>query len=190
MIWAITSPDRAHEEVARINRLLSVADVLLLRKPGWNTDAYAVLLEQLDPAFRGKIMIHEQVSLVREYGLRGLHISEYTRNNGSAERYAAPGVPLSTSIHAPHSPGAMWTHLLLGPVFNSISKPGYAGQAAHMQHVPHNALAIGGVDASHIPAVYAMGFSGAAVLGALWQTEEDIAAVYLKIKRVWEQVAV
>ncbi|QEH40064.1 thiamine phosphate synthase [Chitinophaga sp. XS-30] len=188
MIWVITSPERIYEEVERINQLMTVADVLLLRKPGWMEEEYAALLEQLRPAFRNRIMIGEQPALVQQYGLMGLHLSEKKRlqaSPGELSDYAALGVPLSTSIHRPVCPGKMWRHLLLGPVFDSISKPGYAGNSAVTKNIPSNAVAIGGVNAANVGTVRSMGFSGAAVLGAIWQERYDPAEVYRQIKTAW-----
>lgn len=188
MIWVITSPERIYEEVERINQLMTVADVLLLRKPGWVEEEYTALLEQLRPAFRNRIMIGEQPALVRKYGLMGLHLSEKKRlqaSPGELSDYTALGVPLSTSIHQPVSPGKMWRHLLLGPVFNSISKPGYAGNSAVTENIPSNAVAIGGINAANVGMVRAMGFSGAAVLGAIWQECRDPAEIYQQIKTAW-----
>lgn len=228
MIWVITSPERLHEEAARINRLMTVADVLLLRKPGWTAGEYAVLLEQIHPRYRSRIMIAEQPALLQEYGLMGLHMSERTRQHASPamlERYLALGVVLSTSIHQPECPGDMWGHLLLGPVFDSISKPGYGGRfrryavnsatvenncnginsaavkgdsytvkdSTHslpMSNIPANAIAIGGVKAANVGITRAMGFSGAAVLGAIWQEAGDPVEIYQEIKAAWKCVVI
>lgn len=223
MIWVITSPERLHEEAARINRLMTVADVLLLRKPGWAAGEYAVLLEQIHPRYRSRIMIAEQPALLQEYGLMGLHMSERARLQASPtmlERYLSPGVALSTSIHQPECPGSMWGHLLLGPVFDSISKPGYGGRFGHyatamvkgdcytaedsvvaesncnainsapVNNIPANAIAIGGVKAANVGITRAMGFSGAAVLGAIWQEAGDPVEIYQEIKAAWAGVVV
>lgn len=190
MIWVVTSPERLNEEATRINRLMNVADVLLLRKPGWTTGEYAVLLEQVHPRHRRRIMIAEQPDLLQEYGLMGLHISERLRLESAPSslwRYAALDVPLSTSIHQPGSPGKMWHHLLLGPVFDSISKPGYTGKGEMMKNIPANAIAIGGVEAANAGAARAMGFRGAAVLGAVWQEDGDPVEIYQEIKAAWDR---
>lgn len=189
MIWVVTSPERLNEEAAHINRLMNVADMLLLRKPGWTTGEYAVLLEQVHPRYRRRIMIAEQPDLLQEYGLMGLHISERLRLESAPSslwRYAALDVPLSTSIHQPQCPGKMWHHLLLGPVFDSISKPGYTGKGAMMKNIPANAIAIGGVEAANVGATRAMGFCGAAVLGAIWQEDSDPVETYQEIKAAWD----
>lgn len=216
MIWVITSPERLHEEAVHINRLLTVADVLLLRKPGWATGEYAVLLEQIHPRYRSRIMIAEQPALLQEYGLMGLHMSERARLQASPamlERYLSLGVVLSTSIHQCDCPGSMWGHLLLGPVFDSISKPGYGGRfgryaansavvkgdcyavkdsanSAAVNNIPRNAIAIGGVNAANVGITRAMGFSGTAVLGAIWQETGDPVEIYQEIKAAWECVVV
>lgn len=98
----------------------------------------------------------------------------------------APHPVLSTSIHTPHSPGEQWQYLLLGPVFDSISKTGYSGKGHLFQTVPPNSIAIGGVQASNIAKVKAMGFCGAALLGAIWQNPAGAVKNYQIIQQLWQ----
>ncbi len=82
-----------------------------------------------------------------------------------------------------------------GPVFPSISKPGYATEltAQVERGVPPNeissllnsrtscerrtaVLALGGITADRLPQIRALGFDGVAVLGAVWQADDPVAA--------------
>jgi thiamine-phosphate pyrophosphorylase len=85
--------------------------------------------------------------------------------------------------------------VFFGPVFPSISKPGYATQlTAQVERCfPPNeissllnsrtsgerrttVLALGGITADRLPQIRALGFDGVAVLGAIWQAADPVAA--------------
>lgn len=205
MIWVVTSPEALPGEISHINALLYAGlDVLLLRKPGFTTLQYERLLKGIDPLFFSRIMIAGQPELVVKYGLRGLHMSEALRSS------VVPGdFKLSTSIHTeqletwsfePSEPHAalvevqhvlpsnkMWHHLILGPVFNSISKPGYTGRLQEMKNIPANALAIGGITQYNIGELKPMGFCGAVLLGAIWNDPFNAVPTYQSIYAAWNR---
>lgn len=79
--------------------------------------------------------------------------------------------------------------ILFGPVFPSISKPGHAptGQwsASELAELLRGrtggerrtaVFAVGGVTAARLGEARALGFDGAAVLGAVWQAKDPLAA--------------
>ncbi len=79
--------------------------------------------------------------------------------------------------------------MTLSPVFDSISKRGYASAFALPQLemaraegiIDDKVIALGGVTADRLPAVRRMGFGGAALLGAIWSAADpDTAARRLK----------
>ncbi len=83
--------------------------------------------------------------------------------------------------------------MFLSPVFDSISKEGYASAfdlaeaqgflqklAKRPGHRP-SVLALGGIESGNIAAVQQAGFAGAAVLGSVWGSADPVAA--------WQQVA-
>lgn len=191
MIWIVTSPERIQGEAAYLNALADAGPAtLLLRKPGWDLHAYTSLLDQLHD--HSRVMITAYPELLMRYQVMGLHVSEMTREAMmEKDAEAQPPAPrqkpvLSTSIHTPHSPGERWRYLLLGPVFDSISKTGHSGKGHLFHTVPPNSIAIGGVQASNIAKVKAMGFCGAALLGAIWQNPAEAVKNYQLIQQLWE----
>jgi thiamine-phosphate pyrophosphorylase len=79
--------------------------------------------------------------------------------------------------------------VFFGPVFPSISKPGHGpsnnfsstelslllnSRTANERRT--TVLALGGVTAERLPQVRALGFDGIAVLGAVWQADDPVAA--------------
>ena len=77
-------------------------------------------------------------------------------------------------------------YLFLSPIYDSISKEGYGSafqrevleKAASEGIIDKKVYALGGVSLEHIDELRALGFGGAAVLGALWQSDDPTA--YLK----------
>ncbi|WP_343700557.1 thiamine phosphate synthase [Chitinophaga sp.] len=188
MIWIVTSPQRVPEETKYLNELAAAGPVtLLLRKPGWELQEYSALLEGLQD--HSKVMITGYPELLGRYNVKGFHMSESMREQQPTSpilpaRYCNP--VLSTSVHTPENPGPAWQYLLLGPVFDSISKKGYSGKAHLFNAVPPNCIAIGGIDASNITRLKAMGFHGAALLGAIWQNPAMAVKNYRIIQTLWD----
>jgi thiamine-phosphate pyrophosphorylase len=77
------------------------------------------------------------------------------------------------------------SYAFLSPVFDSLSKPGYAAAGfdpAQVRAVATRSgtpplIALGGVSAERLADAKGMGFSGAAVLGSVWQAADPVAAV-------------
>ncbi len=103
------------------------------------------------------------------------------------------GCRLSTGIHStadlPRS-GAPWDLLLLSPVFDSISKPGYKGRFHSGFRLPHHGseakvLALGGVDETNAAQARQMGFDGIGLLGAIWQKPAQAVEQFHAISQQW-----
>ena len=102
-----------------------------------------------------------------------------------------PSQTLSTSFHALAEISRCrrrYDYVFLSPIFDSISKAGYASQfdlaalqtslqqlAARPSYYPP-VLALGGITSQNTKLVQQMGFAGAAVLGAVWQRADPVAA--------------
>ncbi|MFA6286811.1 MAG: thiamine phosphate synthase [Opitutaceae bacterium] len=91
-----------------------------------------------------------------------------------------------------------YDRLLVSPIFPSFSKPGHAPDArlapAKLKSIlalPRRAevIALGGIDASRIPACRELGFDGIAVLGAIWQAADPTAAFFTIQKNCGSELA-
>ncbi len=195
MIWIITSPERIHEEAAYLNELAAAGPAtLLLRKPGWNLEAYVRLLDQLRDHSRA--MVAGFPELLTRYNVMGLHVSETARLSGGLnclqgrkleEGPAATRQPVySTSIHSPQTPAGPWNYLMLGPVFDSISKAGHTGKGHLFPAVPPNSIAVGGVQAANVRQAKSMGFCGVALLGTIWNNPAGAVKNYQTILALWQ----
>ncbi|MGE7773233.1 thiamine phosphate synthase [Chitinophaga sp. NPDC101104] len=161
-------------------------ETLLLRKPGWNESDYARWLEGLPSQHRAKVIVATFPSLVETFMLKGVHLSEDARAKTAPyeiRKLREAGKWVSTSIHHDSTVVSGFDFVLMGPVFDSISKPGY--NARPCQSIPPNAIAIGGIHAGNIAAARAKGFCGAAVLGAAWGEPERMSEIISTLITAW-----
>lgn len=209
-LLVISNPVSVEREAILINALFqSGLEVLHLRKPGISSLALAALLEEIDPLFHNRIALHQCYELAETYGITRLHFAEAARklaDYGAGRHYwqtiREQGFIMSTSIHELHTfPGqSFFDYVFYGPVFNSLSKPGYlsalppgfrltpiAGapeiiavggiEAFPVAGAPE-IIAVGGIEASNFSQLEEMGFAGGALLGALWLDPDKAVEVF------------
>jgi thiamine-phosphate pyrophosphorylase len=121
---------------------------------------------------------------VRDFDIKHFHFKERDRYYSSSLELAQlklEGFTLSTSIHNEMDIQTLthFDYAFLGPVFNSISKVGYKGKLnetwqrdVKKSDVP--LYAIGGINKINIKQLNALGFKGAAVLGAIWEAANPV----------------
>jgi thiamine-phosphate pyrophosphorylase len=164
---------------------------LHLRKPGWTAAQLEALIRALPPQFHARLVLHAYPELVRQYQLGGLHLTERARAAARRRPILLPGQTLSTSFHSLAQISQhrrRYDYVFLSPIFDSLSKAGYASNfdlgdlqralpalAARPGYRPP-VLALGGIEAQNISLVQQAGFAGAAVLGAVWQRADPVAA--------------
>lgn len=172
----ITLPHFFVGEADRIAAMLdNGAGRVHIRKPG-STDAdMRRLLDSIPPQYRSRLSLHDHQSLAGELGIGGAHL------NGRSP-VAPDGFHglISRSCHTiaeladAKAQGCAYT--FLSPVYDSISKPGYAAaftpqdltEAAAAGIIDDTVYALGGVTPAHFDELEAIGFGGAALLGAAW----------------------
>jgi thiamine-phosphate pyrophosphorylase len=186
MLWIITAPHAVDHETAIIPALLRAgADRLLIRKPGWTAENYERLLQQLPHDAYSRILIRDHHALAVKYGLAGVHWSSYP--------VFVPGLEHSRGVHNPEEieqQDNRFNTLLLSPVFDSISKPGYKGlHNKSMKKFNRSVLALGGIDHTNISRLREWNFSGAALLGAIWQEPANAINRFKNILEIWKQSA-
>lgn len=185
----ISNPENLNGEAAVINDLFRAGlSCFHLRKPGSSAGQLGALLDRIDAAFYPRIALHQHHGLARTYGINRLHYTEEARRQTSEdilESNIQQGYLLSTSVHETQhlsSPGP-FKYTFFGPVFDSISKPGYRSAVKpgfRIKTAPGKPLviALGGIEAGHLPAIKEMGFDGAAVLGTIWQQPEKAIEIF------------
>jgi thiamine-phosphate pyrophosphorylase len=158
-----------------------------VRKPAWSPASLEAWLGHIPEVWRPRIILHQHHALAAKLGLGGTH------DRDEQGIRAAPG--FSRSCHdlaslRQHLP--QYESIFFGPVFPSISKPGYApamdfawdelkavlrGRSAADARV----FAVGGVTSGGLHRCLELGFDGAGVLGAVWN-EMDPVGAYLGIR--------
>jgi len=167
-----------------------------VRKPSWTAPELEAWLLGLPEAWRPRIVLHEHHPLVEKLALGGRH-----------DKDGGPGAdpPPGAVSRSCHDLASLRRHLgaqgsiLFGPVFPSLTKPGYGPAAdfpwyelwallrqrrrtrARDPRLPARVLAIGGVTADRLARCRGLGFDGAAVLGAVWG-ESDPARAFERIR--------
>lgn len=150
-----------------------------IRKPEASPEQVRCLLDAVPPVWRERLTIHDHLDLAVEYGLGGVHLN---RRCSTPPRLWHGLV--SRSLHKVGEIDLYeYDYAFLSPVFPSISKPGYMGNLDKeilREHLNDRIFALGGVEPRRVEELRAMGFSGAAMLGAAWRAKVDLDAFRLQ----------
>lgn len=172
----ITTPHFFEEEAWAITSLFRAGlEILHLRKPGASEEEITHLLSRLPAEYMQRIVTHEHFQLVSSFGLKGIHLNG--RNPHIPAGYAGS---VSCSCHSlgevvERKPTC--DYVFLSPIYDSISKEGYASAYSHetLQAaqragiIDSKVIALGGIRQRHLPEIASLGFGGAALLGDIWQ---------------------
>jgi thiamine monophosphate synthase len=179
LLAVITSPGDIPGETEHLEGLLEAGvEKLHLRKPGEGVEG---LLERLAPRWASRLVAHGSVELAKRYGVPQVHGAASGRN----------GLALSTSVHSWGElrrlpPGLAYA--FISPVFDSISKPGYlaSGDLLTMpsEPLPCKAVGMGGVSADTIEMMLTRGWTGAALLGWIWEKPREAVSRFEQVKKI------
>jgi|HubBroStandDraft_1064217.scaffolds.fasta_scaffold221024_2 thiamine monophosphate synthase len=171
LLAVITSPGEIPREAEYMEGLLEAGlERLHLRKPGW---AVEELLERLAPRWKSRLVVHGSAELAARHGVEKVHRVNSTSVHSWEELRALP-------------PGL--DYAFISPVFDSISKPGYQA-AADLLEIPPGPLpcrpvGLGGVSADTIGLMLTRGWTGAAVLGWIWEKPREAVSRFEQLKKI------
>jgi thiamine-phosphate pyrophosphorylase len=185
MVIVISSPTPITKEASLINQLFDEGlTVFHLRKPESSSQELVLLLQEINPIYYPKIVLHSHHYLAKSFGINRLHFNEVSRKQlieDALETYKAEGVILSTSIHSTDDYNQLsdkFDYTFLSPVFDSISKPNYQAQTFNLNDIHKKTdtklIALGGIDKTTCVKAFEMGFDGIALLGTIWNSEDKI----------------
>lgn len=199
----ISPEDHDERELPALPRLF--ADGLAhyhLRKPAWDRARLTAHLRAIPAEFHPRLILHTHHDLSSDFSVGGLH----HRDTGiPACAVPPPASPARTNrnVCVTHAFTSRACHdlpslllslghcsrILLAPLFPSLSKPGhgpspslahstvaFALEARPASQRGTEVVALGGIDAGRLPACRALGFDGAAVLGAVWLRPDPVTA--------------
>jgi thiamine-phosphate pyrophosphorylase len=190
----ISNPFCFKEEALLINRLFEAGlGVFHLRKPGLDRVAYKRLIGEIHPAYHPQLAIHQFHELREEYRIGRLHFTEQHRRAAEGKDLTS-NFTLSTSIHDLSEFAGLsdFSYAFYGPVFDSLSKPGYQGMILPdfrwlATGKDPKLIALGGIDPTNLRQVRQMGFDGAAILGVLWNEPLKALDTFKKLQHQWTQ---
>lgn len=194
-IIVISAPDFLPGEAEAVTALLEAgAWRVHVRKPAAGSDSIARLLEHIPAALYSRISLHDHHELAARFGVGGVHL-----NGRNPSVPAGFGGLVSRSCHSMEELleyGSVCDYMFLSPIFDSISKSGYASRfsleeirrrivagsdvaTARMDVMSSDGncrsvdwgrvFALGGVCPDNIRLLEEAGFGGAAVLGYIWE---------------------
>ena len=190
----ISPPDALAAELPALDELFGLGLVRYhVRKPGWSQSEMTAYLARIPARHHARLVLHAHPALVAELELGGLHLTAAARAALVLPPRLRPSQTLSTSFHSLaeiHRHRRRYDYVFLSPIFDSLSKVGY-NAACHLPEVAAalrqlrrrtvyapQVVALGGIGADKLAAVRELGFAGAAVLGAVWQSPDPVAAFH------------
>lgn len=194
MVIVISNPTALADEQAIIKQLFDEGlEIFHIRKKEFSENEMRTFIEQIPQKYLSKIVLHSHYHLSEQYNLKGIHVPINFKN-------VASNGTLSVSFHSMDEVEKFenkFDYGFLSPVFDSISKEGYKSKFNFSElktylvkrKVSNNGtsnsllIALGGIDEDKIEKVKELGFSGIALLGAIWQSENPVK----KFKRIKEQ---
>ena len=180
-----------HPEVGLVIKMFDLGlNRFHLRKPGFNSSMIKEYLAHIPDHYWHRIIIHSKRHLAARYPLGGVHFTKKDRANKIRSwlmyKYLnriKPKLLFTSSFHSLESltdETRHFSYVFLSPIFNSISKSNYQGRFGNsnfdviLKKVNQNVFALGGVDTDKVDLVFDMGFSGMAVHGAIWESEDPV----------------
>jgi thiamine-phosphate pyrophosphorylase len=198
----VLSPQQSVEgEIGLISRMFEQGlNIFHLRKPYKEEIQLEEYICRIPPEFHSRVVIHAHFGLAGKYNLKGIHLNESKRKKLSRPSGKPPayekGKILSSSFHSMEelsNNDYPFDYVFLSPVFDSISKPGYMSRfdlkileeqlknRKGTKSPGPRIIALGGLTNTSISIVRQMGFSGAGVLGAIWESKDPLAE-FLRLK--------
>ncbi|MBQ8501615.1 MAG: bifunctional hydroxymethylpyrimidine kinase/phosphomethylpyrimidine kinase [Bacteroides sp.] len=172
---AITQPHFIPHEAARIASLLAGGiDLVHIRKPDATEAEVVRLLNDIPDIYVSRLVLHDHHELALRHGLGGIHLN--SRHPHAPQGFKGRISRSCHSLQEVRQHKAACDDLFLSPIFDSISKQGYASRftreellAARSEGIiDEKVIALGGVTEEKLPELEALGFGGGAMLGALW----------------------
>lgn len=184
----LITPEQNHPNEADtiISVFKSGLKTLHLRKPSFSAGEMKAYLTLIPERFHSRIVIHSHYNLLKEFNLKGIHLTEKTKAKKLPLFFDIRKHSLSGSFHSTaeiRKARRKYDYFFLSPVFDSISKKNYKAdfdKEELKEFLIHrrNIIALGGIDTKNINNLFPIGFAGAAVLGAVWQSRNPIAAFH------------
>ncbi|MDR4953063.1 thiamine phosphate synthase [Chryseobacterium sp. ES2] len=192
MIIVITPELIVPNETDTIHQMFQEGlDLLHIRKPWISRNEMIEFITQIDETFYTQLVLHTHYDLGKEFNISRFHFREVDRKEEVYKSFAKENT-ISTSVHDIKTYNTLekeWEYAFISPFFPSISKKGYGlnstikHEMAQRNNPDVKLIALGGIDQNNIHEVFESEADGAALLGAIWESEEPLK-VFKKCRNV------
>lgn len=176
-VVAISRPDFFEGEELAIQLLIDEGlDSIHIRKPDAKAHKVAALLDKIPESYYPNIVLNGCFELLADYNVGGIHLN--SRNSEPPAGFTGAAGFSCHSVEEVALRCDEMDYCFLSPIYDSISKSGYASGFSH--HILSDAaakgiinekvIALGGVTPERIPALKCYNFGGSAVLGYIWDS--------------------
>jgi len=184
----ISPPENKTDEINILQSLFnSGLQIFHLRKPDFSKKDIEEYLLRISSEFYPRIVLHNHYELALKYDLKGIHLTEKSKKKTSKiflENFSKKSI--SASFHAIDDVlkcRRNYEYVFFSPVFDSISKKEYASRfdnqsiSALFDKIKKReknilqVIALGGINLQTINQAKQLGFSGAAMLGGIWEND-------------------
>lgn len=193
MLLIILTPEvNTPNETSIVNQLFANGlQRLHVRKPKFATEEYRDYIQAIDPKYHSRLVLCDAFELWHEFKLGGIHLNSEMRSSEQVwdNIEDVPVNVLSTSFHSWEEIADNYfpyKYVFIGPVFDSISKTDHRASvelagAKETKSLLSDAgrrcpalIALSGVGVTDMRFLYKNGFDGAAMLGAIWQSNNPV----------------
>lgn len=182
MLIVISDSDFKPNEAQIIHQLFQQGlDLFHIRKYGADQESLLKLIGGIEKEYHSKLVLHHDHEWGRSTGLKRFHYSERDREAWKSQNWSGVSAKevYSTSVHSVEEFNELPDHFsyaFLSPVFDSISKSDYKAVKFDLTKRRNRAklIALGGIQSGNVDQVFQMGFDGAALLGAVWHSNDPV----------------
>ena len=182
MLIVISDSDFKPNEAQIINQLFQEGlDLFHIRKYGVDQESLLKWMDGIDEKYHSSLVLNHHHEWGRSTGLKRFHYSERDREKWKTQNWSGVSDKevYSTSVHSVEEFNELPDHFsyaFLSPVFDSISKSDYKAVKFDLTKRRNKAklIALGGIQSGNVNQVFQMGFDGAALLGAIWNSDDPM----------------
>lgn len=182
MIVVITPEELVQNETEIINALFQEGlDLLHIRKPFVSSEEMTDFIQKINPEFHHQLVLHSHHNLAEHFNISRFHFREIDRQNDLFKSFIDQTI--STSVHDIETFNELsedWEYAFISSVFPSISKKGYGENSNILNEIKKRnnsnvkLVALGGIHEKNINEVFNSRVDGAALLGAIWESNEPL----------------
>ncbi len=188
-----SSPSNVEDEIDTIHKILESNTFLFhLRKPNLNIQETRCFLNKISVNYHSKIVIHNHISLLNEYKLKGFYCTRQFLEKNKIEllKQQYPKSIFSKGCHSINELKDInhYNYVFLSPIFDSISKNNLHSNfkltqlEKELKLVKTAIYALGGITPNQLKKIEHINFKGVGVLGFIWENKHPIKQLHKLFK--------